>query len=184
MTEGQEHQVQGGARSERQFVRLDSPKSVFAFALLSVPISVTAAASLAMAIEYTFDLDSVAANSIGEFLRRGMGAIKLLSALLFAPLIENSLCLLWVVWLEGWKAKSWWAKPACIAAIAACFHILALGDLRSFSVFPGFFVMTTLIVNTKDRSVGFWASVLHHFCINAVVTLLACWLGATVGLKG
>lgn len=168
----------------RQLVRFDSPKRTFAFALLSVPISVVAAAALAMGIEFAFGLNSIAPNSVGELLGTGIGSIELLFALLFAPLIENSFCLLWVVWLEGWKAKSWWAKPTCIAALAAGFHVLALGDVRSFSVFPGFFVMTALIANARDRSVGFWASVLHHFCINALVTLLAFWLGATIGLEG
>lgn len=167
----------------REFTYFESPKRVFLFALFSVPISVVAGALFARGIEYAFDLNSIAPNSVGEFVRTGIGVIEALSALLFAPIVENLLCLLWVVWLDGWRAKHWWAKPACIAAIAAFFHILILGDVRLFAVFPGFFVMTMLITNTRDRSVGFWASALHHFCINATVLSLAYWLGANLGLK-
>lgn len=38
--------------------------------------------------------------------------------------------------------------------------------------------MTVLIANVKERSLGYWASVLHHFCINAFSLSLAYWLSA------
>lgn len=93
---------------------------------------------------------------------------RALSALALAPLIENLLCLLWVFGLVGWKTNAWWVKPALVAAIAALFHSILYLDVRPFAVFPGFFLMCCMMANYQSRVVGFWGSVLHHFCINAI----------------
>lgn len=148
-------------------------KMLVIYAIILAPVSVLVTSIIANCIQYVFGLETITPNSVGSISRNGIGFGRLLSALIFAPVIENYFCSLWGVWLSNWKTGSWWVKPACIATIAALLHVVATKDIRLFSVASGFFVISTLILNAKEKKYGFWASVIHHFCINAITLLLA-----------
>jgi len=88
-------------------------------------------------------------------------------ALSLAPVFEN-LILYAVVALLG-KAFRADLPISCTAAmLAAMAHILASGQLSYVAVFPGFFVMSLLILRAKRRSTGYWLSVVHHVAVNSI----------------
>lgn len=156
---------------------LDSPWRVLLLAVLVAPLSVAATGLWSLLVHFAFGFETVAPNSVEEALLGGIGALRIVSALVLAPIVENLLCLLWATWFGKWQAGRWWMKPACIAAIAAGFHAIIFWDIRPFAVFPGFFVISCFILYVKDRVLGYWASVLHHFCINAINLALALSMG-------
>lgn len=151
-------------------------RKLFAVAVLLVPVSMVATAAMTYLIDFAFNLDGLPPNASAELARTGITTIHVVSALFLAPVIENALCSLWSVWLDEWGSNHWWKKPVVIAAIAAFFHVLLLWDLRPFGVFPGFFVMSALIVNVKNRKAGYWASVLHHAGNNFIGLSVAYFL--------
>lgn len=140
-----------------------------AFAVLLTPLSLAGTSFLSLCMEWIFEFDSIPPNSVAETSENGLGTTRIISALMLAPIVENLFCLLWAKWLPVWNSRHyWWSKPPCIAGIASAFHVLILWDIRPFAVFPGFFVMAMYIVNTPNEKVGYWASVVHHLCLNAI----------------
>lgn len=153
-----------------------TPGKLLLYSMLLAPVSVAITAFISRIIEFSFQLNTTTPNSVGEIAETGIGIGRLLSALFFAPIVENFICLIWRIWLEHWKTEVWWLKPAFIAAIAALFHAAVLRDLRPLAVFSGFFVISALIVHVQNTKLGYWASVVHHVCINAITLSLAFWL--------
>lgn len=92
----------------------------------------------------------------------------LISPLLVAPVVENLLCLGWLLNVFD-RLAGWWRGPACVALIAAGFHVLAYLEPRYIAVVVPFFAMCCLMANVRDRRVGYWASVLLHAAGNALV---------------
>lgn len=143
--------------------------ALLTFAALLAPLSVACTYLLSVCMDWIFEPGSMPPNSVAEASANGLEAARVISALIIAPMVENFLCLLWATWLPAWNSQNhWWRKPLFIAAIASAFHALIFFDIRPIAVFPGFFVIAMYIVNVKDRNVGYWASVFHHFCINAI----------------
>ncbi len=142
--------------------------SALLVAVVLAPVSVFATVLLASAIEVLIGGDGIAPNSVQEVIDQGLTPLRVMSALIVAPLLENLFCLIWDRLLPKWEMRAWWARPLLIAMIAASFHALIFQDFRPFAVLPGFFVICVLVVNVRDRVVGYWASVVHHFVINSI----------------
>lgn len=146
-------------------------------AALLAPLVVGSTILLAGGLDWIFELESIPPNSVGETAASGLGATRVLSALVIAPIIENLLCVMWTRWLPPIGShRDWWLKPLLVGAIAATFHAIIFMDIRPAAVFPGFFVIGMFIRNTRNATLGYWISVLHHFFINLInilaVTLL------------
>ncbi|MFT3761359.1 MAG: hypothetical protein QM761_01870 [Pseudoxanthomonas sp.] len=142
---------------------------LLASAVLLAPLAVACTSLLSACMEWMFDFKSIPPNSVAETLENGLGATRIISALIFAPIVENVFCLLWARFLPVFSLQhGWWSKPSCIATIAAAFHALIFWDIRPIAVFPGFFIISMYIVNSRNKKIGYWASVIHHFCINAI----------------
>ncbi len=145
-----------------------SPRRIFSLSAILSPVSVLATIALSVLITQFFSFSGTAPNSVGDVIETGLTGARVFSALFAAPLIENFVCLVLASSLGKWTPGNWWIKPLLISMMAAIFHCLVLFDFRPFAVLPGFFVMCSLIVNVKNRKIGFWSSVLHHFLINSI----------------
>lgn len=149
---------------------------MIAFAALLAPFSVAVTSLLSVLIGLFYTDGSITPNSVAEVANSGLSIDRLLSALLLAPVVENTICYFWYVFLGAWKERYWWSKPALIAGIAAFFHAALLSDLRPLAVFPGFFIMAAFIVHSTNKKLGYAASVVHHFFINLISLSLAHWI--------
>lgn len=146
-------------------------------AVLLAPVSVACTSIISLCMEWAFEFESISPNSVEETSVVGLGATRIVSALAIAPVVENFLCLLWARWLPTWSSQhSWWSKPFLIACIAAVFHSLIFWDIRPIAVLPGFFMIAMYIENAHNKLVGYWTSVAHHFCINAINLLLVLFV--------
>lgn len=138
------------------------------FSVLLAPISVAATAALSVMIGVFYGDGTVAPNSVSEISQSGLQFDRILSALLIAPLLENLMCCLLSKLIGTWNEQQFWPKPTAIAIFAASLHAILLGDLRPLAVFPGFFFIAAFIVHCQSKRVGYYVSVLHHFCINLI----------------
>jgi hypothetical protein len=91
------------------------------------------------------------------------------SPLLFAPVVENFLCLLWIRGLSPSLGRSRWLVPVIVAAIATLFHMVAYMEIVYASIFVNFLAFCALIHNVENRLRGFLASVFVHFLTNLFV---------------
>lgn len=98
----------------------------------------------------------------------------MLIAVSLSPIVEN-----WVVLRLGdvipdrWARGRWWIKPLLIAVPAGLFHVLVNWNLVSLTAIPTFFVIACLAINVRSRRCGYWASVILHALVNAL--LLGLW---------
>jgi hypothetical protein len=97
--------------------------------------------------------------------------VSWVSPLLFAPVVENFFCLLWVRGLSPSLERSRWLVPVIVAVIAAVFHMVAYMEVVYASIFVNFLAFCALIHNVANRLRGFLASVFVHFLTNLFVLI-------------
>jgi hypothetical protein len=95
--------------------------------------------------------------------------VSWVSPLLFAPVVENFFCLLWIRGLSPGLDRSRWLVPVIVAAIAALFHMVAYMEIVYASIFVNFLAFCALIHNVENRLRGFLASVFVHSLTNLFV---------------
>lgn len=98
-------------------------------------------------------------------------ATRWVSPLLVAPILENAICWIWLRVLLPADRWAWWVGPLVVAIIAALFHAALYRELVYLSVVVNFFAICCLILNVRNRVLGFWASVLLHAMGNLLVLL-------------
>lgn len=155
---------------DRGYMRL------FIFSILLAPFSVAATFALSLLIGLFYGDGSITPNSVGELAESGIPIDRVLSALLLAPLIENAICYFGYIYLGAWNERHWWKKPLLIAVLVAILHAVLLLDVRPLAVFPGFFIIAAFIAHSKNKKIGYAASVAHHFLVNLINLSLAYWL--------
>jgi len=99
-------------------------------------------------------------------------ALKWISPLLLAPVLENGLCLFWLRTVFPIERWGWWKGSLGTAAIAAGCHMLGYLEPRYIAILPGFFVMCCLMANVRQRTIGYWAAVLLHAAHNALALVV------------
>ncbi|HYG08278.1 MAG TPA: CPBP family glutamic-type intramembrane protease [Stenotrophomonas sp.] len=93
-----------------------------------------------------------------------------ISPVLLAPILENLVCLM-VLRAFFQEQRSWWKGPLAVALMAGLFHSLVYWEPRYLAVGANFFIICSLIANVRNRTAGFWASVIVHSLGNALVLL-------------
>jgi hypothetical protein len=151
------------------------PPRLLLLAVATAPLSVVATIMMSYAISELATFSGMAPNSVEDVANSGLDPLRVASALLVAPVVENFVCLVLLLTMASWTTNRWWLKPFLVAAAAATFHGAVFADIRPIAVLPGFFVMCSLIENAPQRQAGYWASVLHHSCINAVNLAMVVW---------
>lgn len=104
-----------------------------------------------------------------EDIKNFQSAASWLSPLVLAPILENTLCLLWLRVMPARFAGRPWLTPAIVAAIAALFHVVAYMEIRYATIFVNFFAICSVMSNARNRTAGFWASVWLHALMNLLV---------------
>ena len=145
--------------------RVWNERQLWLIAIFVAPVSFLASSALISLME-AFIPSALEGGGWAQ-VEASVSAGQMVYALSLAPVFEN-LILYAVVALLG-KAFRADLPISCTAAmLAAMAHILASGQLSYVAVFPGFFVMSLLILRAKRRSTGYWLSVVHHVAVNSI----------------
>lgn len=116
------------------------------------------------AAEWTLDMLMTTAglpSRLGE-IKAEQATRSWISPLLIAPVLENAICWFWLRMLLPAERWGWWRGALVVSLIAGLFHVAVYQEPRYIVISINFFVICCLILNVKDRTVGFWASVVTH----------------------